>query len=532
MNSDEMIAYFKNISNKKSDEIEKELEFFSKEELYAFANKILEDHYYNINKILLILIRKLYDSSDEFVDLFCRFLEAAESFYLDIFNSEIIKSRVIEKKDVAFNFVKSMINMGNKKGTSAGILLSMIHDRMEEAEIFFIQGLESKNENLQRCSLVCLIHIMNSGNYCIDKYLNILKTVAPNISGKNEDRLFFCLQKALNRNSELFQPIIESEIERRGARAAFSYIISLQGHTKHHVIILKKAIEILESKNCNEKYVDMGLAEVYDSDPDFVVKRIKNRLHNIEKVKLMDQYLELKIKKIGNGPIIELIESEIDLHNLTLRAIGESILKDLFSSNEEWVSWCEKWKEDKNKEKIVLKSLGLILTELTTYKPDNVRDRAISLVKHFAKIKNLDYEKETKGINRGADRTEGYKYKESAIKALYILDKILHPNIEIKIDELESNLRKAPILCKAFGYNWLIRKSKTDNPPIISYVFCLNSPRYKSYQSYLENAFSILEAHNIKISKQKLHDIDNCKNFLTEIEVISKLVSSQSSIVG
>ena len=105
---------------------------------------------------------------------------------------------------------------------------------MEEAEIFFIQGLESKNENLQRCSLVCLIHIMNSGNYCIDKYLNILKTVAPNISGKNEDRLFFCLQKALNRNSELFQPIIESEIERRGARAAFSYIISLQGHTKHH----------------------------------------------------------------------------------------------------------------------------------------------------------------------------------------------------------------------------------------------------------------------------------------------------------
>ena len=108
MNSDEMIAYFKNISNKKSDEIEKELEFFSKEELYAFANKILEDHYYNINKILLILIRKLYDSSDEFVDLFCRFLEAAESFYLDIFNSEIIKSRVIEKKDVAFNFVKSM----------------------------------------------------------------------------------------------------------------------------------------------------------------------------------------------------------------------------------------------------------------------------------------------------------------------------------------------------------------------------------------------------------------------------------------
>lgn len=62
---------------------------------------------------------------------------------------------VTERVDVAFNIAKSMRNLGDEKGISAGILLFMIYGKMGEVETFVIKGLESEEENYQRCSLVC-----------------------------------------------------------------------------------------------------------------------------------------------------------------------------------------------------------------------------------------------------------------------------------------------------------------------------------------------------------------------------------------
>ena len=106
--------------------------------------------------------------------------------------------------------------------------------------------------------------------------------------------LILCLQQALNKDPKVFQDILESEIERRGASAAFDYIIAKTDrvHFKKSTLILKKAIEILESKGSNEMYIDMGLAEVYQSDPTFVVKRIRERLH--ERNRIRDYGLSLK----------------------------------------------------------------------------------------------------------------------------------------------------------------------------------------------------------------------------------------------
>lgn len=513
-----MVVYFDSISDKNLSEIEKELEPFSERELYAFANKLLENPYKD--EILLILLRKLFNDKIEFIELFCRFLEDAYPSYIDKSRTEIIESQVAERVEVAFGFVKFMVNMGSERGVAAGSLLFMIYDKMEEADNFLIQGFKSENENYQRCSLVSLLLIIRNEAPNIEKYLDILKNVASNISHENENRLIFCLQQAFNKKPEMFQQLLESEIERRGASAACRYITIKRTSSENSILILKKAIEILESTGYNEMYIDMGLAEVYLLDPAFVVKRIKDRLHERKRVKLMNDFLEGKIKKAGNDPIIELIESEIDSHNLTLESIGESILKDLFSSHEEWISWCEKWKEDPNKETIILKSSGIVLTEFVNYKHDGLRNHVISLVKYFAKNKNLDYEKETKGINLGADKTEGYKNKESAIKALYILDKILNPTIKIEIEDLKTNLKNAPCLCEAFGYSWLIKNAKTNNPHVVNYIFCQNSP---ISQSHLENIFSILEKHNIAIKKGKLRDVDNDKNILAEVEVISRL---------
>lgn len=521
MNLDEVVDHFESISDYNLSEIEKELEPFSEKELYNFAYKILEKPY-KVNEILLIILRKLFEDRKEFVELFCKFLEEAyDPYYLRKSKVEIIQDMVAERVDIAFNIAKSMINLGDKKGISAGILLFMIYDKTEEVEIFVIQGLESENENFQRCSLVCLLYIMNSGIYDTDKYLQILKNAAPNISDGNENQLILSLQLALNREPDTFQQILESEIERRGASAARNYIRINRVNSESSILLLKKSIEILESDGSDEMWIDWGLAEVYKSDPNFVVKRIETRLGDRKRIQLMDHHLETKIKEIGNGPIIELIESEIDSHNQTPEYIRESVLIDLFSSQEEWISWCEKWKNDKNKEHIILKLLGLLLTELITYRPDEIRNRALNLVKEFAKNKSLDYETETKGINLGADKTEGYKNKENAIKALQVLDKILNPTKGIEIDELEKNLKKAPNLCEAFNYKWLIKNAKSRNIHIVNYIFGQDSP---ISQSYLENIFSILKEYNIKITKRKLQDINSGKDILTEIEIISQLV--------
>ncbi|AKB48280.1 hypothetical protein MSKOL_2503 [Methanosarcina sp. Kolksee] len=518
MDANEMTVYFEHRSDRSIFEIEKELERFNKNELYSYANKLLEKPN-EINEILLILLRKLFEDKKEFVDIFCKFLEEAYEYYLSGSKIETIIAEVTERIDISFNFVKAMVNMGDEKGISSGILLFMIYDKMKEADIFLMQGFKSENENYQRCSLVSLLNIIHNDAPNIEKYLDILKNAAPDILYENEDRLIFCLQQAFNKKPEMFRQLLESEIERRGASAARSYICIKRTSSENSISVLKKAIEILESKSCYEMYVDWGLSEVYQSDPSFVVKKIKDRLHEKNRFKLMDDHLNMEIKKVGNDPIIELIESEIDVG----KQISINILKDVFSSEEDWISWCEKWKEDSRKESIILKSLGVVLTELVRYKHTDLRDQAISLVKWFAENKSLDYEKETKGINYGSN-----KNKENIMKALHILDKILNPVVSFDINKLKQNLKNAKCLCNTIGYNNIIKKAELnqDNPGIIIKSFGTCNP---IYQCYLESLFQNINRYHIKYPNpiRKLTEdlLNPDKDFptISEIEVASRL---------
>lgn len=518
MDANEMTVYFEHRSDRSIFEIEKELEHFNKNELYSYANKLLEKPN-EINEILLILLRKLFEDKKEFVDLFCKFLEEAYEYYLSGSKIETIIAEVTEKTDISFNFVKAMVNMGDEKGISSGILLSMIYDKMEEADIFLIQGFKSENENYQRCSLVSLLNIIHSDAPNNEKYLDILKNAAPNISYENEDRLIFCLQQAFNKKPEMFRQLLESEIERRGVSAARSYICIERTSSENSISVLKKAIEILESKSCYEMYVDWGLSEVYQSDPSFVVKRIKDRLHEKNRFKLMDDDLKMEINEVGNDPIIELIESGIDVG----KQMSTNILADVFLSKEDWISWCEKWKEDSRKETIILKSLGVVLTELISYKHNDLRDRAIGLVKWFAENKSLDYEKETKGINYGSN-----KNRENTMKALDIIDKILNPLVNVDINKLKQNLKSAKYLCNTIGHDKIIRKAELNqgNPGIIIKSFGTFNP---IYQCYLESLFRDINHYHIEYPnpirklKEDLLNPDKDYSTISEIEVASRL---------
>ena len=83
------------------------------------------------------------------------------------------------------------------------------------------------------------------------------------------------------------------------------------------------------------------------------------------------------------------------------------MLKDLFLPMENWIAWCEKWRDGERKERVIISSLRIILTELINYESSKTRDRAVELVNIFAREKGIDYEKETGGINYKSDHRTG-----------------------------------------------------------------------------------------------------------------------------
>lgn len=202
--------------------------------------------------------------------------------------------------------------------------------------------------------------------------------------------------------------------------------------------------------------------------------------------------------------------------------------------------------------------MGLILSKLINYKPSEVRDRAIALVKDFSIRNGIDYDAETRRINLKGDPKEGKENKESTIKALYLLEIILNPPAPIDVKTLSDNFEKAPHLSKAIDAEWLIKSASSRNPHPLVYIFCSKLPKEEDlerlrkklekeddknkkfwlafeyeqllrtikYQSYWENVFRVLEEYGVKIRKTKLQDIDNAWNILAEAEVLSRLALS------
>ena len=455
------------------DLINQQLDKVSNEDLVELTNKFLERPF-QFKSVLTSALNRLFDDTVEFAEMFNNFYEKT---YLDL---TPLREGTIKKQKQVFSLVKRLIHIGKRPGISAGILLSWIVQEMDEAEDFMIEGLNSNDLDLQRCSLIALNSIISNADIQ-DKseYFEILKRVASNISQENTHFLIFGLQYAFEEDEDSFGIILEDEIIRRGIKGAKEYIQVILGRSKISVSILQKAVEMVEFEDSESDIFDMGLAKIYENNPGFVVEKLKKRLIDHKRIRLADGFLLHKINEIGSGPVIEMLESLIDEGNSVLLNIGESILKDFFPNfedNADWVDWCGNWKDDTKKEKIILKSLGLILSKLINYKPSEVRDQAIALIKYFAIRNGIDYDAETNWIHL-SDSDEGTENKECTIKALHILEKILYPPTTINVKTLSNNLEKAPHLSKALDAEWLIESASLRNPHPLAYIFCSELPK-------------------------------------------------------
>ncbi|GAJ03936.1 unnamed protein product, partial [marine sediment metagenome] len=249
---------------------------------------------------------------------------------------------------------------------SSGIILSMLANQMKEAENFMIENLGSKDNTLQKCSLIAFRwSLFHSPDQKMENYFGILKKITPVVSKDNMSLLIQCLLIAWKDNKEEFEPILESEIINRGQDAATTYIGLVQYRKEKSIIVLQRGVEILESKIQDSEYIDIGLADIFETDPDFVLERLKKRIQDGQVVRLMNNDLLRHIRKADINPILRLVESQIDEGYIPY--LGEGILEDLFvphdePSLEKWANWCEKWVNDERKKSIILSSLGIILT--------------------------------------------------------------------------------------------------------------------------------------------------------------------------
>jgi hypothetical protein len=508
------------------EDIDKQLDEVSRNDLYDLANKILDTHFRFENYALVSIVTRLFDDTPEFMKLLITFLEKTHPNFISEPLYKRLEEKVAKRSHQAFALVKSMAYLGNKPGVSSGYLLSLLVGEMEEAKDFMIKSLSSNDVPVQRCSLMALHSVLYGFGKNNRNYLNLLEKIAPNISQENLQLLISCLQCAFEENADEFRPVLESELIRRGADAASIYIKIARGGSATSAPILQKAVEILESEIPDSENIDVGLAKIYKNNPDFVIERIKERLLKRDTIELMDYGSLDAIKKCDVEPIMGMVESLIDEGKLNHLNTKEIWLKNLFLPIEKWIAWCEKWSEDERKECVIISSLRIILTELINYKSSEIRDRAVELVKVFAKKKDIDYEKETKGIKYQSDPHAGWENKEKAIKALQVLKVIQSPKVPIDLETLTNNLKKAPHLSKAIEVEWLIKNASQNNPHILASIFSEKLDETEEVlpsQAYWENVFKILDEYKVNIPKKKLDELRKDANILSEFEGFSRL---------
>lgn len=529
------------------------LDHKSNEYILELFEQIIDNNPFLYEPAIGIIISKIYSEEDRFVRLLCKLIENTSSDLAFDKIIEPIKEIALRQQEKTLAIANKMINIGIRPGICSGIIISPLLGR-DIVDKEMILNLKSNDPVLQRYSLVAICNSFLKRDEKIFKLFipNLLK-VAENVNLDNTDILIQCLIRVYLINKDSVLPILEREIEQRGYVAAATYLRTTRYEKELPISLLKKALHIIEVETPESEMIDDALGRIYEEDQSFVVERLRERLRE-GGIRLAGTMLEYNIKRVGPSPVIQMLEEEIDNGNLTMINVGESILKNFVLSKQEWLEWCKKWKDDKKKEIIVLRSLAEILTDLMSYQPSPVRDDAITLVKEFTKKKGLDYDKETKGINFGKDSNEGRECKEATIKALHIINQILNPTIQIDTEVLKRNLKNYPYLSKAIGADWLVGSSKSKSPHLLAYIYgeerdydrmeelakefesekdekkrLLIAWQYEFLAhalpvcSYWEQVFKTLDEYKLKIPESKLRSPDNADSVLTEAEVLARL---------
>jgi hypothetical protein len=386
---------------------------------------------------------------------------------------------------------------------------------MEEQFNRIVGMMQSNDITIQKDGLQELITVLfEEDKQLAERLIGKLNDVAPTIHHDNVYSLFNCLALAYEKDQDSIEPILLNELERWGLLGVQPYLFFTNYRQMSCLPAINKCLEILDAEKSKDHGIQEGISLdesldiasglLYRINPVLAISRIETKVLKHHILPFPGGHLQYSIQTRGNGPYIEMLES------LMLKKpfyVSGMTLEYVFKSNEKWIGWCVKWKDDERAEWIVRTSLKSILNNVKppSIENDSIRDRAISLVKEIAKRNKIDYDLE---VNRIKEETE-------IIKALSVLEIIQNPMVEIDKNQLKENLASAPYTCKAFDTEWILNSNSR-----ISHIFAYGD---QETRKHIENVYSILDKFGVKIDKNKLQNEDSSWDTFCEDELISRL---------
>lgn len=496
----------------------------SKNELYLYAENIVESRKLSDYPFCAEIIVYLFEDSDQFSKLLKGFLLLGLQF--DLF--QIIYQKIDGNPDISYRLFMRSIDVPDAKCIVPGIILSGTVDKYAEAREWFESNLKSGNDVYKRCLLKTLelLFKLQYNEEQSDYFVGLAENIDDSYILLDSWGYFFILHKLFQIDPDRFENRVISKICDKNTAKSYISVINRDGVFSQKG--LEKALSILEKESPLDWDLEEGLVKLYSQNPGFVVDIFRNRLQLWKSTNIFPEGHLESFKEIGITPILEMIEEEIDKGNVLAILMCSYNFITLFSNIQEAVDWCEKWKKDPKKRISVLELLRLIISGNLEKTIDKSINSAIGIVIEIAKEYNIDYNKSTKHINKTSDPSINDEDKLKGLCGIDIIfDRINREKIDI--EQLKINLNNAPSVKKYLSESYLIESAESEEPHPFAYLFS-HKPKdgtaLTPEQSYWELVFKRLDEKSIINSKKKreLKDITNILSTLVEFNIFFKLL--------
>ena len=494
----------------------------NRDTLVSLFDKFMQDPVSHEYSIIHILVR-LYEDSGKYAAIISEYLQ---NFQVSHQKDQILKAKAIENVDISLALVERALTCSIPQGAASGVIMSWLIDVSEQVKEKLKDFLVSERRELTQCAITTLYCLlcskMKSPN--TDEVLNILREHRPSIPESSYFQYLSVLHCASESNPETFEPIIMQILNDYGVSAAKEYAHVIAGREHCSQSLLHHVIEILRSDpDCNEE-LPLLLARMYRVSPEYVVDHVRNIVNAGLMYYQLPDFLKREFNTYENDPLLRLIEDEIDKCNHHFIILGHYLLEDFTVDSDQWLQWCEKWRGDEKKKSVVYQSLRDILSDQLEKKDNNLKRRAVDLVKDIAQKEGLNYENATKSISM-SNKPSDYVEAMRALSIMKIIQERGH-RLDINIEQLKENLVLAPNIREAYGEKFLLKDAKSDDTHYITRIFSQGSGmkgQLTDCQKYYENVFTVLHQHEITIRRKKLQDKTNALDILSEAEVFSRL---------
>ena len=492
LNNNELLTIFKAILQKRNP-------FF-----YHCTLKIIIEKTFSTDEIFT---RLLYDMLRKFT--------SGISFWPAKF---LFEDLAVKKPEQFLEVARKLSDIDGDNGVYSGILLALVLDRKEVRKRVFVD-LTSGERYKERKSLIILYNYFYQQKMNSDPHvLEFLLKNYQNISRENNEILVRCLLEAISINKEVVDPClvdILSSGDMEEARVLIEYGPNIKEINKD---LYKIALSKIDKTHENFRLIDQALAEIYDEDKDYVLEIVRDLLRECNPILLDLHTLHFKLGQADINPFIEMVR-EVLVKDKNKCYYIPFLLQNVVSKDDELLKIVTEWLSSAPLRDVVIEILKNILDIQIYQGKKDVVDCAVKITRTLAEEDGIDYDEITSTMSDIND-----KVKMEAMKALMVLNHITSPPEPIFLDTLKANLSKFPNILNFVEELWFYDHAVNDDEyPLVRMYGTENS---EMVLKYWDGIFALLQENKINVKKSRLKErnTNNFHSYLTELEIIAKLI--------